>query len=117
MIRLLLLCGALGTLLLAGGNPVSAETQDKVRRESLAAVYFLSIAADRCGFSFSRREADAIDRASTRLEKELELSSDDADALYSQVDRRFEKLGEKACEAGGETEQAFRETLRKLTEQ
>lgn len=94
-----------------------AETDSNNRRESLAAVYFLSIAADRCGFSFSRREADAIDRTSARLEKELGLSSDDADALYAKVDQRFEKLGEKACATGGETEQAFRDTLHKLLAQ
>jgi hypothetical protein len=75
----------------------------------------MSVAADRCGFPMTARQADSVDRAVKTLADRLRLREDQIDALYSDADVAFEKQGPKACDRTGSFAKLYKETLQKLT--
>jgi hypothetical protein len=105
-------CAALATL--AGAVAAPADTE-KERKEYLLTLYLISLAADRCGFPMTRRQSDALDRATEALAESLKLRDWQTDAIFSEADIAFEKQGPKACDRNGGFARIYKETLQKLT--
>jgi hypothetical protein len=108
-------CLALSAALLAAAGATAAPADtDKERKDNLVTLYLLSVAADRCGFAMTTRQADAIDRTAKSLVETLKLRTNQATAFYSEADIEFEKQGPKACDRNGSFAKTFKETLQKL---
>lgn len=110
--RCLVLCAAVSA---ASAAAAASPTENKAGKDEVVALYLLSVAADRCGFPMSARQADTIDRETKALTEKLKLRSREADALYSEADVKFERQGPKACDRNGNFAKGFRQTLQRLT--
>jgi hypothetical protein len=95
----------------------AAPEESKPGKEELVRLYLLSVAADRCGFPLTNKQADRIDQEAQALVEKLKLKPRENDALYSEADVAFEKQGSKACDRNGAFAKGFRQTLQKLTGQ
>lgn len=111
VVRYLVLCAAVNTASAAAAWP----TENETGKDELVTLYLLSVAADRCGFPMSARQADRIDRETTALAEKLKLAPRETDALYSEADVKFERQGPKACDRNGNFAKGFRQTLQRLT--
>ena len=112
VVRYIALCAALAA---ASGALAAASETDKERKDNLLTLYLLSVAADRCGFPMTARQADAVDRVTKSLAESLKLGTRQVTALYSEADIAFEKQGPTACDRSGSFAKMFKETLQKLT--
>jgi hypothetical protein len=84
-------------------------------RAQLRTYYSVSVLADRCSFPVTTREGHLLDRIVGALERQLKLSDQQADALYSDVDMTlYSKGGSKLCLPEGDQARTFRATLDKL---
>lgn len=101
----LLLCSA----------PVARAQSDKERKDSLFTLYLLSVAADRCGFAMTARQAETLDRNAKSLAESLKLSARQNDAVYSEADVAFENQGPKACDRNSDFAKSYRDILKKMT--
>jgi len=90
---------------------VQAQEQD---RRDLMALYFASIAADRCDFPLSETEADKLIQAAVALQKKLSLTETAADQLYEEVELAFEKKLPDACKKDGEAFKSYEQVLREI---
>lgn len=109
-------CVALCAAVITASSVVAAPAQtNKAGKDDLVKLYLLSVAADRCGFAMTARQADMIDRTAKSLAESLKLGSRGADALYSEADIEFEKQGPKACDRNGSFAKGFQETLHRIT--
>ena len=88
---------------------------NKGDKEELLTLYLLSVAADRCGFPMTGRQADIIDSEAKALAEKLKLGSRENDAVYSEADATFERQGPAACDRNGNFAKGFQRTLQKLT--
>lgn len=104
------LVGAILTL--AAGSPALAEA-DQDRRD-LMALYFASIAADRCDFPLSEADADQLIQAATALQRKLGLKDEAADLLYEEVELAFEKKLPDACKKDGEAFKSYEQVMRAI---
>ena len=95
----------------------AAPEDSKPGKEELVTLYLLSVAADRCGFPLTNKQADRIDQEAQVLVERLKLKPRENDALYSEADIAFEKQGPKACDRNGAFAKGFRQTLQRLTGQ
>ena len=103
---------------LAGVSTARAAPEDsKPGKEELVTLYLLSVAADRCGFPLTNKQADRIDQEAQVLVERLKLKPRENDALYSEADIAFEKQGPKACDRNGAFAKGYRQTLQNLTGQ
>lgn len=106
-------------VLVAAGMAASASpalsTENQAGRDDLVTLYLLSVAADRCGFAMTARQADKIEREAQALAGRLKLRPRENDAVYSEADVKFEQQGPKACDRNGAFAQGFRQTLQRLT--
>lgn len=84
-------------------------------KDELVTLYLLSIAADRCGFAMTAKQADAIDRGAQALVEKMKLGSRENDAVYSEADVMFEKQGPSACNRTGNFAKGFQRTLQRVT--
>lgn len=96
----------------ASGAAAGPEKSDK---DELLTLYLLSIAADRCGFAMSAKQADAIERGAQALMEKMKLGPRENDAVYSEADMAFEKQGASACNRNGNFAKGFQRTLQKVT--
>jgi hypothetical protein len=94
----------------AGASPADS----KPGRDDLVTLYLLSVAADRCGFPLTARQADALDRETRALAEKLKLRPRENDALYSEADVTFERQGRAACDRSGQFAKGFRQTLQRM---
>ena len=92
----------------------SAKTGDGTK-DDLLKLYLLSVAADRCGFAMTARQADAIDGAAKSIAERLKLPTSQVNALYSEADIELEKQGPTASVRNGSFAKTFQETLQKMT--
>jgi hypothetical protein len=106
------LCGAMISASSVMARPAEKEKSGK---RDLVTLYLLSVAAERCGFAMTARQADAIDRAARSLAESLKFGTRQANAMYSAADIAFEKQGPAACDRNGSFAKEFRETLHKMT--
>jgi hypothetical protein len=111
VVRYLVLCAALNAASAMGASSM----EHKAGNDELVTLYLLSVAADRCGFPMSARQADRIDQETNVLVEKLKLGSRETDALYSEADVKFEHEGPKACDRSGNFAKQFRQTLQRLT--
>jgi len=107
-----LIVGAAATLTWASA---ASAADNRAERKELLTLYLLSVAADRCGFSMTSRQADAVDRDIKMLVQKLKLRQRDNDAIYSEADSTFERQGAAACDRNGSFAKGFRETLQRLS--
>jgi hypothetical protein len=112
VVHCIALCAALAA---ASGALAAPGETEKERKDNLVALYLLSVAADRCGFPMTARQADAVDRVAKSLTESLKLGTRQANALYSEADIAFEKQGPTVCDRSGSFAKMFKETLQKLT--
>lgn len=102
---------------MAAAAPAAAAppAQNKADKEELLTLYLLSVAADRCGFPMSGKQADAIDREAKALVEKLKLRARENDAVYSEADVAFERQGHAACDRNGDFAKRFLQTLQRVT--
>lgn len=112
VVRYIMLCAAIAATSNAAAAPPEPGGATK---DELIALYLLQLAADRCGFPMTSKQADAVDRAAGALSAKLKLRANQTDALYSEVDIVFEKQGPNACDRNGSFAKGYRETLQKMT--
>lgn len=110
-VRCLAVVAAVSAISAAVASPVEI----KSGKDELATLYLLSVAAERCGFPMSARQADTIDREAKALVEKLRLRPRENNALYSEADVKFEQQGAKACDRNGDFANCFRQTLQRLT--
>src|SRR5689334_24720487 len=103
--------------LMAAASTASAASasREKSDKDGLLTLYLLSVAADRCGFPMSGRQADAIDREAKALVEKMKLGDRENDAIYSEADITFERQGSKACDRNSAFAKGFRQTLQRVT--
>jgi hypothetical protein len=75
----------------------------------------MSIAADRCAFPMTAKQADTLEYASKKLAENLKLRTRENNALYSEADVRFEQQGPSACDRSGDFAKSFRQILQQIT--
>ncbi len=100
---------------LSAASAATAAPPDKNGKDGLLTLYLLSVAADRCGFPMSARQADAIDREAKALVEKMKLGARENDAIYSEADMTFERQGPKACDRNGDFAKGFRQVLQRVT--
>jgi hypothetical protein len=102
--------------MVAAAWPTAAAPEDKKGdKEELLTLYLLSIAADRCAFPMTAKQADAIDQGAKTLVDKLKLGARENDAVYSEADVTFERQGRSACDRNGNFAKGFRRTLQRVT--
>ena len=92
----------------------ASSVENKGDRGELLTLYLLSVAADRCGFPMSAKQADAIDREAKALLEKLKLRPRENDAVYSEADVAFERQGPAACDRNGDFAKGFRQALQRV---
>ncbi|MEA2992621.1 MAG: hypothetical protein QOD40_1541 [Alphaproteobacteria bacterium] len=110
-VRSILVCAAFANV--SSMTAARAET-DKERKEDLVTLYLMSVAAERCGFPMTAKQAAMVDRAEKLLAERLRLREDQTDEVYSDADVAFEKEGPKVCDRNGGFAKLYNETLQKL---
>lgn len=98
-----------------GAVPAVAGPPEKSEKDGLLTLYLLSVAADRCGFPMTSRQADAIDREAQALVEKMKIGAQENDAIYSEADATFERQGPKACDRDSNFAKGFRQTLQRVT--
>ena len=109
--RLLLAAASLAAI--AAAANAQSPAQD---RERLVSIYEVTVAQELCKFDLSDDDADAVGKASDRLEEQLGLSDEEAQKIYDQVEASLTK--QKAaglCDANGAGLKHYKETLSALT--
>lgn len=96
-------------------SAAAASPAENKPKDELLTLYLLSVAADRCGFPMTTRQADLIDRETRALAEKMKLRRRENDAVYSQADVAFERQGPTACDRNGKFAKGFRRTLQRLT--
>lgn len=96
----------------ATGASAGPEKSDK---DELLTLYLLTVAADRCAFAMSAKQADAIDREAKILVEKMKLGARENDAIYSEADVAFEKQGPSACDRNGKFAKGFQLNLKRVT--
>jgi hypothetical protein len=109
LVRCVVLVAVTAAAAPAGAAPAAENKGDK---DELLTLYLLSVAAERCGFTMSGKQADAIDREIKALVQKLQLRPREHDAIYSAADVTFER---QACDRNGDFAKGFRETLQRLS--
>jgi hypothetical protein len=101
----------------AAAAPAAAAppAENKGDKGELLTLYLLSVAADRCGFPISGKQAEAIDRETKALVQKLKLGARANDAIYSEADVTFERQGPAACDRSGDFAKGFRLRLQRVT--
>lgn len=96
------------TALVLPKNPAAA-------RAELRALYSVNALSYRCNFELTTREGAVLDRAVTELETALKLDTQQADALFSDVDLGlYGNGGGRLCQKDGSGAKSFRATLDRL---
>lgn len=108
-------CLMAGAAVIAVSATAASPTENQVGKDELVTLYLLSVAADRCGFPISAKQADAIERETKALVEKMKLRPRETDALYSEADVKFEQQGSKACDRNSGFAKGFRQTLQRLT--
>ena len=84
-------------------------------REKLVAVYRLTISQEMCKFELSDDQADAVGKASDKLEQQLALSDEDSQKLYDQVQASMEQQKTAGlCDAKGEWSMVYKQAVADL---
>jgi hypothetical protein len=111
-----LVCNLVLVAAMAAGSAAAASpAENKGAKDELLTLYLLSVAADRCGFPMTGKQADAIDREAKTLVEKLKLAPRDNDAIYSEADVTFERQGHAACDRDSDFAKGFRQTLQRVT--
>jgi hypothetical protein len=111
LVRSLALVAAVAATSAATASPA----ENKAGKDELLTLYLLSVAADRCGFPMTAKQADAIDREAKTLVEKLKLRPRENDAVYSEADVTFERQGPAACDRNGNFAKGFQQTLQRVT--
>ncbi len=101
--------------LAASSTAAASPAENKAGKDELLTLYLLSVAAERCGFPMSAKQADIIDREVKALVEKLKLRTRENNSIYSAADVAFERRGAAACDRNGIFVKDFRQTLERLT--
>jgi hypothetical protein len=102
--------------LAASSTAAASPAEKKSGKDELLTLYLLSVAAERCGFPMSAKQADIIEREAKALVEKLKLRTRENDAIYSAADVAFERRGAAvACDRNGSFAKDFRQTLQRLS--
>ena len=93
-------------------SPAQAQSDDG--RRELMTLYFASIAVDRCDFPLTEVEGDKLFQEASALQKKLGLKDEAADALYEEVETRFEKALPDACKKDGEAFKTYEQVIARI---
>ena len=108
--RLLLAVAGLAAITTAAA--AQSPAQD---RERLVAIYEVTVAQELCKFEMSDDDADAVGKASDKLEEQLGLTDEEAQKLYDQVEASLTRQKASGlCEPGGAGLKHYKETLAAL---
>ena len=110
-----LVCSLVIAVAAASSAAAASPAEDKPGKDELLKLYLLSVAADRCGFPMSAKQADVIDREARALVEKLKLQARENNAIYSKADVAFERQGPAACDRNGGFAKRFRQTLQGFT--
>jgi hypothetical protein len=111
-----LVASLLVAALVATAWPATAAPEERKNdKDELLTLYLLSIAADRCAFPMTARQADAIEQGARALVDKMKLGARENDAVYSEADVTFERQGRSACDRNGTFAKGFRRTLQRVT--
>ena len=110
----------LAAILLVGAGAVcscaAARAQtESASRDSLLAIYKVTISQELCKFELSDDAAEAIGKASDKLEEALGLTEEAAQKLYDQIEASLEQ--QKAtglCDKNGEWAKIYKQTIASL---
>jgi len=111
LVRGLVVLATLASSSIAAASPA----EKKTGKAELLTLYLLSVAADRCGFPMSAKQADILDREAKALVEKMKLKARENNSIYSAADVAFERQGPAACDRNGGFAKDFRQKLEKLT--
>ena len=84
-------------------------------REKLVAIYKVTISHELCKFELTDDQADAVGKASDKLEEQLGLTDEDAQKLYDQIQATLEQQKPGGlCDANGEWSKVYKQSLADL---
>ena len=84
-------------------------------REKLVAVYKVTISQELCKFELTDDQADAVGKASDKLEEQLGLTDEDAQKLYDQIQATLEQQKPGGlCDPAGEWSKVYKQSLADL---
>ena len=98
-------------VLLAVATAASAQSET-ANRDSLMAIYKVTISQDMCKFEMSDDQAAAIGQASDKLEETLGLTEEDAQKLYDQIEASLARQNATGlCDKNGEWARTYSQTI------
>ncbi|MBT9292088.1 hypothetical protein [Prosthecodimorpha staleyi] len=105
------LAAVLIALAAASGPARAAEVNDP----ELTLLYRLALSAEMCGFTVSPKQAEAIGKEMDRHIRRLNLSDDDADALYKKIEADMAAEDwDRICAKTGAWAKTYAEQIRKF---
>lgn len=101
--------------LMLGAMAQSAAAQTPQDKDSLISVYQITISQELCKFELSDDQADAVGKASDKLEERLGLDDEEAQKLYDQVEAGLQKQKDSGlCDPKGEWVKVYKNALANL---
>jgi len=102
---------AISTIAAIAGPARAAEANDP----DLTLLYRLALSAEMCGFTVSPKQAEGIGKDMDRHIRRLNLSDDDADALYKKIEADMAAEDwDKLCAKSGAWAKTYAEQIRKF---
>lgn len=102
---------ALAAIAAIAGPARAAEANDP----DLTLLYRLALSAEMCGFTVSPKQAEGIGKDMDRHIRRLNLSDDDADALYKKIEADMAAEDwDKLCAKSGAWAKTYAEQIRKF---
>jgi hypothetical protein len=84
-------------------------------RDRLITIYMITVSPDLCGFGLSENQAAAVGKLSDDLEDQLNISEEDAQKLYDQIENQMsQQKASGLCDPKGSWAQKFRDSVAKL---
>jgi hypothetical protein len=93
----------------------SVEAQSELR-DRLVTIYMVTVSPELCGFALSESQAAAIGKMSDDLEDQLNISEEDAQKLYDQIENQMtEQKPSGLCDPKGSWAKKFKESVAAFT--
>jgi hypothetical protein len=94
---------------------VAAQSESELR-DRLVTIYMVTVSPELCGFALSESQAAAIGKMSDDLEDQLNISEEDAQKLYDQIENQMtEQKASGLCDPKGSWAKKFKESVAAFT--